>query len=205
MHASARVLDATPERDLLPPISNQQSSNRLNPQYGVQCPLLILPGQLHFNDPHHLHHNSTETSPSPQPSEFSTLSALAFGGDVHLYIATEPPVLAALRLPPSPPLNPNAPPAAALLAPAILTDCYRHTTSTRLRTVTNTTTPESPGFPYTLICFSQTDIIRYRDLVPFALSSYAHAHPVPNIPNTNHPSIASVERTTSPSGAYKGS
>ncbi|KFZ05942.1 hypothetical protein V501_07877 [Pseudogymnoascus sp. VKM F-4519 (FW-2642)] len=43
-----------------------------------------------------------KTSPSPQPSAFSTLSALAFGGDVHLYITAEAEVLAALRLPPSP-------------------------------------------------------------------------------------------------------
>lgn len=99
-----------------------------------------------------------------------------------------------------PPLSPNAP--SALLAPAILTDrCallpsysfhetvnsdkYHHTRQSRLS--------------YTFICFSRTDIIRYRDLVLFAIFSSAHAHPVPDIPNTKHPSIASVERTPLPS------
>jgi hypothetical protein len=146
MHASARVLDATPERDRLPPISNQQSAIKQSDQIHNMSPVNA-PGQLHLNDPHHLHHNLLRNF-----TFTSTFCIL----DNPLHLPSLATCIFTLRQQQKhwrhcahlrPPAGPECAPAAALLAPAILTDCYRHTTSTRRRTVTNTTTPESLDFP----------------------------------------------------------
>ncbi|OBT84815.1 hypothetical protein VE02_07277 [Pseudogymnoascus sp. 03VT05] len=105
MHASARVLDARAG----PTAADQQSAIKQSNKSTMS--LLTLPGQLHIDDPHHLHHLRNFNFNFTFTSTFCILDTLCTclrwrRASLHYDSSRSTGGIAPISVPP---LNPNAP------------------------------------------------------------------------------------------------